>query len=454
MKLKIYDSVEISMGLDLHSLLKGDLSYCAEYYRDTSQRKVREEYQKSVCLRKNKKGEFFYLIGHLDRIKKLCKSKGIHLDISGDIFKTKVGTPELPGITFRDDQSVLISKALKKQRGVIKAPTGSGKTILILGIMSAFQGKQLMLVHTLDIVRQTAKDAEKWGFKNIQVFGGGEKEKLTGDFVFATIQTFSKLDPKEYMDYFDVCLVDECHRCASFKGQYYKVLTQILAPTKIGFTATLPTTPESEFALEGLIGPMLGELSINDAGDLNILAKPRIRIIKVPENKALKSIKKYNDAYDEGIVNNKVRNTIIVDLVKKLIEEKKTCLIFVVKIEHGTVIRKAARQRGVNIPFVRGSMTKEERDEVKNGLNDGSIPCAIATVVWQEGINIPGLDAVINASGGKSEVAVLQKIGRGLRRTKGKTEVIIYDFFDNSIGFFVAHFGERFALYCDAGWVD
>lgn len=69
-------------------------------------------------------------------------------------------------------------------------------------------------------------------------------------------------------------------------------------------------------------------------------------------------------------------------------------------------------------------------------------------------INIPGLDAVINAAGGKSEVAVLQMIGRGLRRTKNKDTVLIYDFFDNSMSWFVEHFGNRFSMYCESGWVD
>jgi superfamily II DNA or RNA helicase len=77
----------------------------------------------------------------------------------------------------------------------------------------------------------------------------------------------------------------------------------------------------------------------------------------------------------------------------------------------------------------------------------------IATAVWKEGINIPSLDVVINAAGGKSEIQTLQSIGRGLRRTEEKLQVIVVDFFDATHKMLIAHFGERVSLYFDLGWM-
>ena len=79
--------------------------------------------------------------------------------------------------------------------------------------------------------------------------------------------------------------------------------------------------------------------------------------------------------------------------------------------------------------------------------------CVICTAVWKEGVNIPELNVVINAAGGKSELVTLQTIGRGLRKTENKSELIIYDFFDNSHHYLVDHFGHRFCLYSDMGWI-
>jgi superfamily II DNA or RNA helicase len=54
---------------------------------------------------------------------------------------------------------------------------------------------------------------------------------------------------------------------------------------------------------------------------------------------------------------------------------------------------------------------------IKNKLINKEVRCVIATTVWREGIDIPSLDCVINAAGGKSEIMTLQGVGRGLRKT-------------------------------------
>ena len=77
----------------------------------------------------------------------------------------------------------------------------------------------------------------------------------------------------------------------------------------------------------------------------------------------------------------------------------------------------------------------------------------IATTIFKEGINIPELNVLVNATMGKSDIATMQVIGRGLRKTATKTEIIVYDLFDPSHPFLVASFGERVCLYSDLGWI-
>ena len=90
---------------------------------------------------------------------------------------------------------------------------------------------------------------------------------------------------------------------------------------------------------------------------------------------------------------------------------------------------------------------------MKHELDNGVTKAVIATSVWKEGVNIRSLNNVINAGGGKSEIQTLQCIGRGLRITDEKKVVNIYDFFDSGHPYLIAHFGERFCLFVDQGWV-
>jgi hypothetical protein len=59
----------------------------------------------------------------------------------------------------------------------------------------------------------------------------------------------------------------------------------------------------------------------------------------------------------------------------------------------------------------------------------------------------------VNASGGKDEKGVLQVVGRGLRITNDKDEVLIVDIFNPSHPYLVSHFGERISLYCENNWI-
>jgi superfamily II DNA or RNA helicase len=63
-------------------------------------------------------------------------------------------------------------------------------------------------------------------------------------------------------------------------------------------------------------------------------------------------------------------------------------------------------------------------------------------------VNIPSLDCVIFASGGKSDIATLQGIGRGLRTTDEKKTFVIVDFLD-PYRFLAQHTIQRLRIYVE-----
>ena len=143
----------------------------------------------------------------------------------------------------------------------------------------------------------------------------------------------------------------------------------------------------------------------------------------------------------------------IVELIMKHKRKGDVVLIFVNKIEHGKNLVKIFRKNKTRVPFVYSDMSILERENIKKSLRKRRQKIAIATTAWKEGIDIPSLNVIVNAGGGKSEVAVLQHIGRGLRRAKNKNKVLIYDFFDPSHFYLISHFGERICIYIDNNWL-
>jgi len=72
------------------------------------------------------------------------------------------------------------------------------------------------------------------------------------------------------------------------------------------------------------------------------------------------------------------------------------------------------------------------------------------------GVNIKNLHHVVFASPSKSRIRVLQSIGRGLRKAKGKESVLLYDIADDFRGgrivksnFTLNHLAERIKFYVD-----
>ena len=761
---------------------KERIDFPSEYWKKGPFKKERIEYTKDVFYL-NSKGYSYFQTGLIPRVITYLNNKGVPYQIEREksFNETKLLAPFLPGITFRQDQLELIHTIhIPKNnfRGVIVSPTGSGKTIIQLGIISTFPENftVLILAHTLSLIEQTYQELLKYNFKNVQPITGLTSKELTGRIVVSTIQSFSKIDPDEYMDYFDIVICDECfaketkistkdkeksieqiikgeiilskdgynkvtnifinkiildrilkitlssgktifcskdhlfldsdfnwiksintlnknlvskdeifynfsmmdatilkgtknellsclqkrvyssvektkilftnlcsprhklerkiirkeeknkfkrfqnnfrkdeekqsipqsinyrkdktnkenkwnfaclerrtwwkwktnrtpknissctwlahrswnyywsrarrylsnllqsgywksksenchrsgwenaqveedyrkrqkenneierirvesvevykpgdndksfssiigdkernqgfvefydlevenshsyvvegvvvHNCHHTKsGTYSDVLKYLLAPVRMGFTATMPKNKEHLLTIEGLIGPLIGELTIDQAKEIDILAKPKINIIKTTLDWNIKREKNYHRVYETGIVSNIGRNRRIINLAQKYAKENKSTLIMVSKIEHGNNLLNMAKTSGLDIEFVNGDMKNDEREQIKKRITNKELLCIICTTVWKEGINIPSLDTIINAAGGRSEIATLQTIGRGLRKTKDKDIVNIVDFFDPSSPFLVEHFGERLCLYYEMGWL-
>jgi len=418
--------------------------------------------------------EWFFHTGLLHRVTSFCSSNNINYHINYLMSQEELFYDERTQISdnfvLHDFQESLVMRTAQEKRGLIKSATGTGKTIMQIAICDWFVDSQiLILAHTKSIIVQTYKKLAENGFeKDIQQIGAGAKfTGFTHPIVISTIQSFVKIPPELYENYFDIVMVDECHHLSNCEysygksrgkksGQYVQVLENLMAPMRIGFTATPPEIPQTIFACEGLLGPIIGEMSLQDATDIGVLAKPLIKIIKLTPQAHVRKLRKYPDVYREGIVQNLHRNTKILDIAQKHVSKGETVLIFVTHLEHGERIYNLAKQTILKdtISYVRGSVDAESREMTRLAFRDKEVKCVIATSCWTEGIDVPSLDAIIMGTSEKSAKQTIQRLGRGLRKTDNKEEVTIYDFFDSSHNLLVSHFGERFALYCDLGFVN
>jgi len=430
---------------DGYARIKRGLAYPGKYYIQREFNKERKDYEAYYI---DRKGIFYS--GLIPRILEYARKKKIEIEV--DYSKRERIEPDSKpniSLTLRKVQLDLLNKAIQNQRGLIVSPTRTGKTVIIAGIISCFKNKKvLVLSHTLDIVNQTYTKFKEYGLKNISVITGSKKNKFN-DITIASIQTFNKLDPETYSIYFDMVFVDEVHHASS--KTYAKVLSEILSPIRIGFTATPLTDKKKELIVEGFFGEAIGRVTIEEANKLGILAIPKIKLIPVPMYQNIKDLRNYKDIYREAIINSNTRNLLIANEAVEKAEKSMTTLILVKEIEHGLNLLKICKELGLNVEFVRGSTDADIREEIKVAFNNNKYDCVVATV-WKEGVDIPNVNCAIIAFGGKSREQTLQVVGRALTITEDKKEAEIIDFLDG-YKYLAEHTVQRLSIYANSGWL-
>ena len=376
-----------------------------------------------------KKGSF--RTGLLPRILKDLKKIDCEPKITyTDVAETPPPLDTIEGFTYYDYQEVLITRALEIGRGVIKSPTGSGKTLIMAGLVKALQGKKMVILFNAKQLLTQTYDflTETCGMDSVGLcYGEGY---IDGDIMLCTVQSIEKILDR-YLEAAEVLMVDECHEFCVGKITLPAIQAFQNATYRFGFTATTPSEPEKLYALEGALGEIIEEFTTKDLIEQGTLTKPFVKLIE-REYRAEGRDEDvgYMGVYEEYIVQNLERNQIIKEVVDGIRSKNKKArvLILTKSLAHGRILQDSL---GDGVEYLEGADSLGDRYEAISRFkqSDGN-SVLIGTKILQTGVNIEEITHFINARGMKSEIATIQALGRALRKHKSKTEVIVYDFLD------------------------
>lgn len=433
------------------AMIKDSLKYKKEIYKPGRFAMNKSIVDYSMISRKR------FLTGLLERVNQYCENMNIPIEIESEINELPQKlSPNLKDIQLRQDQIECLEKVHIHKRGIIKFPTGTGKTVIAGGICSMYrESRILFLCHTIDLLTQTYDEFCSWGL-NAFILGGGKSISFSDIdlpcVVVATIQTIKNLDSELFKN-FDIVIVDEAHHVTD-GSVYSQFLEELNCPIRIGLTATPPKNAHAALIIEGYFGPIINELTIQKGMEMGIIAKPVIDLIPVPYVSRIGELKTFYDIYKKAIMENDMRNHLILQYASDAVKSGKSVLILIGKeISHGERLSEMADDLfDFKVPFLYGGTNKNDRKDYKEMLKSKELKCAIANVIWYEGINIPPIDIIINAEGGKASGKTLQKAGRGLRTADGKTHLIIVDFLD-PYKYLSHHCVLRLSTYAEQGWL-
>lgn len=379
------------------------------------------------------------------------EADGFRVELVQPIPKaTPADNPDLSWL--RDYQKAAVAAIVQKQRGIIRAPTGSGKTEIAVGAVLAIPGKWLFIVHRANLAEQAAKRYElRTGRKAGRVIEGNwEATWNEFDFIVATFQTISERLKARHPAAIALVtgatrlLVDESHTipAASFRTVANGTVN---APVRIGLSGT-PLAREDKRSLLSIatLGPIIYSIKTSTLINSGVLARPVINL--VPHNAVVHG-ETFDAAYKRGVVHSKSRNRLLLDAAQVA---EKPCLLFVKGIDHGTILNRALLDAGVKSTFIWGHHKAQAREAAIAKLAVGDLEVIVCSVVFAEGVDIPCLRSIVIGGAGKSVIRAIQSVGRGMRRTDGKTDFIVHEVFDRGCGCHKASSAEH---HPGCGWL-
>jgi superfamily II DNA or RNA helicase len=321
---------------------------------------------------------------------------------------------------------------------LIVAATGTGKTV-----MAAFDYKRLraelprarllfvahrkeILEQSLSVFRQVLQD-----FTFGELWVDGERPKHF-DHVFASIQTLSNVTLADLdSQHFDVVIIDEFHHAAA--ASYDKLLKHLDPVELLGLTAT-PERADGSSVLHWFGDRIAAELRLWDAIEQGFLAP--FAYFGIHDDTDLSGVTwTKGKGYDiQELTNLLTANDIwasrVIHEFVDRIDNSSTvrALGFCVSVAHAEFMATKFNKAGISATAVSGKTPSDERRKALADLRDGKIRVVFSVDVFNEGVDVPSVDAILMLRPTESATIFLQQLGRGLRKSEDKEVCTVLDF--------------------------
>lgn len=322
------------------------------------------------------------------------------------------------------------------RRALIISATGTGKTILAaLTVRQQAPRRILFVVHREQILDKAIEEFQKVLDEPSSAFGKftGTSKDLNAKYLFATIQTISKPSNLHQFgpDDFDQIIIDEVHRSGA--GSYLSVIDYFEPRLLLGLTAT-PERTDGFNIYEIFDYNTVFEIRLGDAMDQGMV---------VPFH--YYGVRDYTDLDGNSVSETADLARLVVDQrVDHLVESLEVYgfktgvrgLIFCSRNDEANELAQQLNLRSVAGRTLRtmplsGATSMSEREDAVTKLNDGGLDYLVTVDIFNEGVDIPAVNQVVMLRPTQSAIVFTQQLGRGLRKSAGKSHLRVIDFIGN-----------------------
>lgn len=377
--------------------------------------------------------------------------------------------------SLRDEQPLAVENLLEYDNGILCGTTAFGKTIAAIKLIAERKVNTLILVDKVSLVSQwkekisafltinepfpdtdipgTRKRGKK---KSIIGQMGAGRQALNGIIDIAVMQSLNRMgEVKDCVKDYGMVIVDECHHVSAFS--FEMILKNVSAKYVYGLTAT----PARKDGHHPIIFMQCGPIRYRDDAKKQAEKRPfdhfiipRFTSFNTPLDKEEKDIS-IQELY-AGIVDDEMRNHLIVDDVVQCHKNGRNCLVLTERTNHVDLLASGLSKRIPDVISLMGGMGIKETRETMARISE--IPderplTLVATGRYiGEGFDEPRLDTLFLAMPISWKGTLQQYAGRLHRLFETKKEALVYDYVDVRVRMLERMYNKRLAGYASIGY--
>jgi len=335
----------------------------------------------------------------------------------------------------RDYQFESIYLAIRDTRCVLKAATSAGKSLIVYILARYYRErrealesnlKTLIIVPSIHLVTQLKNNFVEYshfnGFdtdKHVHLIFADAEKNTDKPIVISTWQGIQKMDKTWYEQFGDV-IVDEVHTAAADRLSFI-MNNSTSADQRVGVTGTPGNNATNIMTVKSHFGRIHNIISARELIDRGFAADIEVEMIQLvyPQNERGIMSGDYNEEI-EYLISHERRNKVILTLAMNL--KGNSAFMFARIDAHMMVIYEELIKHKSNVFVINGEVPAHERVAIQAAMERGEDITLLASFgTMQQGVSINKLHNLVLAHPSKSEVRVLQTLGRLMRMHSTKT---------------------------------
>ena len=391
--------------------------------------------------------------GFIRQLMVLARMHGEAVELEDRRRKLPEAVFEFGGV-LKDFQQEAVDVMGRREFGTLCAPTGSGKTVMALGLIASRRQPTLIVVHTKELAFQWIERIESFlGIPAAEVgLIGSGRLRLAKQISVALVQSLYTR-AAEIAPAIGHLVVDECHRAPS------RTFTEAVTAFDAYYMLGLSATPFRRDRLSKLIYWHLGDLH-HEIGKAELVARGDLLDIEVVVRHT--DFKPFSDPVQEysqmlsELTADDARNRLIAADIAQAAAQRGTkndvCLVLSDRKQHCITLQALLKHKyHVSAEVLTGDLPLEERRAMIRQVCEGRVRVLIATgQLIGEGFDCPALSTLFLTTPVRFSGRVLQYLGRILRPASGVERARVYDYVDIHVQPLVAAARARQRLY-DSG---